>query len=128
MRNADKEEKEKTGGEKQDECCSRELIEKEDRRQIVQCACFLLIQIRFHKDPHDCLITRRTQRGMRRRDEAEASRDTMKLINSCLPSPQLLSMFFQLILFLNGLNIISLTVICKGRKDNYDEGERSSCS
>lgn len=43
---------------KQDECCNRELIE-EDRRQIVQCACFLLIQIRFHKDPHDCLITRR---------------------------------------------------------------------
>lgn len=54
---------------------------------------FLLIRIRFHKDPHDCPITRGTQRGMRRREEAEASRDTMKLINSCLASPQLLSLF-----------------------------------
>lgn len=66
------------------ESCYRELIEKEGRTQIVQCACFLLIQIRFHKDPHDCPITREAQRGMRRRDEGEASGDTMKLINSCL--------------------------------------------
>lgn len=81
------------------EGCNRELIEKEGRRQSVQGACFLLIQIRFHKDPHDCLITRGTQSGRRWRDEAEASRDTMKLINSCL-------CFFP-----NGLNMIILTVI-----------------
>ena len=79
------------------EGCTREVIEMEGRRRSVQCACFLLIQIRFHKDPHDCLITRGTQRGMRRRDEAEASRDTMKLINSCSPSPRLLSLFLRFV-------------------------------
>lgn len=82
---------------------NRELKEKKGRRQSVQCACFLLIQIRFHKDPHDCLITRGAQRGMRRKDEVEASRNTMKLINSSLPSPQLLSLFFQLVFFPKGL-------------------------
>lgn len=45
---------------------------KEGRRQSVQCAVFFLIQIRFHKDPHDCLIKRETQRGKRWREEAEA--------------------------------------------------------
>lgn len=56
------------------------------------CVFFLLIQIRFHKDPHDCLITTGMQKGMRWRDEA--SRDMKKLINSCLPFAQLLSLFF----------------------------------
>lgn len=80
----------------------------------MQCACFSLIQIRFHKDPHDCLITRGVQRGMRGRDEMEAEGDTVKLINSCLASRQLLSLFFSpVIFFLNGLNRISLAIICK---------------
>lgn len=88
------------------EGCNRELLENEGRRQrVCKCACFLLIQIRFHRDPHDCLITRRTQRGMRWKDEAEASRDMMKLIKSCFPSLQLLSCFPR------GLNMIILTVI-----------------
>lgn len=100
------------------EGCNRGLIEREGRRQSVQFACFLLIQIRFHKDPHDCLITRGTRRGMRRRDEAEASRETMKLINSCLPSLQLLSLFFPVCFSFspNGLNMIILTVIWKAKK------------
>lgn len=50
------------------EGCNRELMEKQGMRQ--PCVCFLLIQTRFHKDPHDCLITR----GMKWRDESEASR------------------------------------------------------
>lgn len=73
------------------EGCKRDLMGKE-----TDCAVclFLLIRIRFHKDPHDCPITRGIQGGMRKREEVEASRDTMKLINGCLPSPQLLSLFF----------------------------------
>lgn len=52
------------------EGCNREVIVKAGWRQIAPRACFLLIQIRFHKDPHDCLITRGAQRGMRRRGKA----------------------------------------------------------
>lgn len=76
------------------EGCNREEIVKSGKRQIAQRACFLLIQIRFHKDPHDCLITRGAQRGMRKRGEAESSGDTMNLINSCLSSSRLLSLFY----------------------------------
>lgn len=94
------------------------LQQRADREggQETECACFLLIQIRFHKDPHDCLITRGMQRGMRWRDEAEASRGTMELINSCLPSSQLLSLFFRFVFPPNGLNMITLTVIWKEKK------------
>lgn len=52
------------------EGCNREVIVKAGWRQIAQWACFLLMRIRFHKDPHDCLITRGAQRGMRRRGKA----------------------------------------------------------
>lgn len=81
------------------------------------CVCvwfFLLIQIRFHKDPHDCLITTGTQKGMRWRDEADASRDMKKLINSCMPFAQLLSLFFPECFFpLGELYMIILTVCLK---------------
>lgn len=75
------------------EGCNREEIVKSGKRDCAA-SLFLLIRIRFHKDPHDCLITRGAQRAMRRRGEAESSGDTMNLINSCLPSSRLLSLFY----------------------------------
>lgn len=41
----------------------QQRTDSEEGRRL-QCTCFLLIQIRFHKDPHDCFITRGTQRRM----------------------------------------------------------------
>lgn len=83
--------------------------EREDRRRILHCPCFSLIQITFHKDPHDCLITRGTQGVMRARDETEAEEDMVKLINSRSAARRLLSfLFFSSFFLLSSMGLIEI--------------------
>lgn len=65
IRDANKKEKERQAKTIQDGGLQQRTDGEAGMRQL--CVCFLLIQTRFHKDLHDCLITR----GGARRNEME---------------------------------------------------------